>query len=135
MDLKQKRYLIAFLFHLGLLAVAVSLMYAGSYIPTLVDIGGFILIFETLTFRRLPLDRLLQQKLLREFRHRCGFVVPLRSSWRHFCGYTNPPMHAFSRCQSPDCERGFSFIVCQCGEGIPITFGGTVAHEQSPRRR
>ena len=122
MGLRMRRLAVAAGFHLSVLfgGMGVLLIGSASGVEHVSNTGALLLTFHLLTFRRIPLDRLLQQRLVREHRcGQCGLNLDLEQSWRCSCGFTSLERHAFSPC--PQCGKGFRWINCpRCGVGAVI---------------
>lgn len=121
MGLRERQLGVAIMLHSAVVALAIGTAFLGDLLRLgpLLDAGGFLLLFHLLTFRRLPLARLVQQLLIRTHRCRqCGLEMEMVESWKCSCGYI-AERHAFSPC--PQCGKGFAWIGCsRCGAGALI---------------
>ena len=122
MGLREKRLFVALAFHLGVLALGACGVFLGTTLNfhPFFDAGGLLLLLHLLAFQRIPLARLLQERLLGTHRcDGCELALDLVASWRCHCGFVSQERHAFSPC--PQCGKGFAWINCpRCGRSILI---------------
>ena len=122
MKLRVKRLAIATEYHLTVIGLGVVAVFLGSNLgaSTLVDAGIILLLFHLITFRRIPMDRFLAERVLRSFRcQQCRLVIGLTQPLKCGCGFISE-RHVFSPC--PACiNKAFAFFSCpRCGTGILI---------------
>ncbi len=122
MGLRERRLGIFVALHAAVLALGIGSMSLGAWldVQSLFDGGGLLILADALTFQRLALGRLLQQRLLPAHRcSQCGLEIELVRSWRCGCGFSSQERHAFSPC--PQCGKGFAWVNCpRCNTGILI---------------
>ena len=122
MGLRERRLGIVVALHAAVLALGIGAMSLGALLDfqPLFDGGGLLVLADALTFQRLPLGRLLQQRLLLVHQcSQCRLEIELVRSWRCGCGFSSQGRHAFSPC--PQCGKGFAWINCpRCDTGILI---------------
>lgn len=117
-NVKNRRQIISFLYHLALLAVSLLGIRVGSALgnQSLLNLSACLLAFHLLTFRVIPISRWIQERLISEaVCFACGQEVELVSQYRCGCGYIAPrERHVFSPC--PMCGQRFLWIICPACE-------------------
>ncbi len=94
---------------------AIAMLGVSTNEPWLVWIG----ILELLSFRRIPVARFIQSKLITTAQcPHCSNKISLINHWQCACGYISQiSQHVFAPCIQ--CGRDFTFINCHyCGVGI-----------------
>lgn len=130
LGLYEMRIVIIVGYHGLLLALSLSFIFLSPW----AEVGLLLGLTDLFTFRRLPLDRLLSQILLRQTRcPRCQRTIRLVNSWRcGSCGYRSEPRHVFSRCEH--CLVGASFLSCpSCQQSILVA--PSAPRERQARRQ
>lgn len=100
LTLQEKTVLVSFTYHATIISIAGGVSALGYSWPNqpLFDAGVFLILFHALSFRRLSIDRYIQQVLIRSHRcNVCGFNIPLTGTrWRCQCSFVSSPRSAFS---------------------------------------
>lgn len=123
MGIRLKRRLIAVAYHYSIIMVSYAGAKAGiAFGSELVfQIAIALFIIHILTFKVIPVSRLLQERLIQEATcFACGSTIELVSRFKCGCGFISyKDRHVFSPC--PNCDKGFLWVVCpQCETSIPI---------------
>lgn len=123
LSIKRRRKIIASFYHLGVVAVSLIGIKAGTILNSysLLNVSASFLLGHILTFRIIPISRWIQEKLIQEaICFGCGAVIELVSLYRCGCGYSHyKERHVFSPC--PMCGKYFLWITCpECETSIPI---------------
>lgn len=109
-NVKTRRQMISFLYHLAVWTVSLLGISAG------INLMFYLLAFHLLTFRVIPIVRLIQEALIPEaVCFACGQEVELVNQYRCGCGYISPmERHIFSPC--PMCGQSFLWVICPACE-------------------
>ena len=119
----MRRWAVAAGYHLGIFTITCVGVALGNSMGNLGLVKGFIIFFliHILTFKLIPIYRLLQERLIPTFRcPACGYQIDLVQHWKCSCGFVpGHPQHVFSRCRN--CGKNFAWIPCpNCGAGILV---------------
>ena len=122
MELRVKRLAIAAGYHLTVIALGAVAVFVGSKFgaSALADAGEMLLLFHLITFRRISIDQLFVELVLRTLRcSQCQLQIGLVQNLRCGCGFVSSERHVFSPC--PSCCKGFAWFSCpRCGIGVLI---------------
>lgn len=113
LSLYRRRAVITFLYHGCVVAIAAVFIMAGRNLsnPILLDMGAFVLLIHVLSFQRVPLIRVVQQRLVKTHWCVCGCAMLMEGRWRCKCQAV-AIRHAFSKCPREGCNVGFDSLNC-----------------------
>ncbi len=121
MSVRTRRQLIALGYHSAIVALTALGVHPGVHFKSEVLSQAFawLLVVHVLTFRRVPIVRLVQEALISTARcPRCGFVWPLVADWSCSCGYTGRLAHHVF-CPCPYCGKVPAMLTCErCGTSM-----------------
>jgi hypothetical protein len=113
-NVKNRRHLISFLYHLAVWSIALFGIRVGEALSShnLIFLSGSLLTFHLLTFKVIPVSRWLQEYLIPEaVCPGCGQAIELVGLYRCNCGYLSPrERHIFTPC--PLCRKQFLWLIC-----------------------